>query len=301
MIGAPALSDDEREHWNTHGFLLLRNCLSDAEIETLTASMSDLATGLPSWSEEKKLAHTSTAGNGKHIDIIGLPFLTEAVHSLMDHPNVFGRILSLMGPFIYVPGMEYLERYSHGEQLLRMHTDGGGGLRSIFPSAESLVLQLKVQFFLTDLDEADSGNFLLVPGSHRKRFPVDSTVIDQAARDAVPVLAKKGDVLIFPWSLWHGVAANRSTNTRKSIIARYAQLWMRPVEYERASDAFCDGLAPRTRRLLANLPECRSQNDYYRPNMDLQVNTMFGEEWQDHPELYLYNGMKKPIKELFDQ
>jgi len=34
-----------------------------------------------------------------------------------------------------------------------------------------LPLQIKIQYFLTDLEEADSGNFTIVPGSHNRPFP----------------------------------------------------------------------------------------------------------------------------------
>ena len=297
---APALSDEERRYWDQSGFLVVRNCLSDCEVTALSRSLSDLAEGSFEWPEEKKTSHTSVAGNGQHLDIVGLPFLTDSVAFLMDHPNIFGKILSLMGPFIYIPGMEYLERYSHDAPLLRLHTDGGGSLRCIFPSPENLVLQLKVQFFLTDVDQPDFGNFTLVPASHRKRFPFDAAEIEQATQQAVQVLARKGDALIFPWSLWHCVAPNRSPNARRSVITRYSQLWMRPVEYDRAPDEACRGMTPRRRRLLANMPECRFQSDYYRPDVDLQIDQMFGEEWSDHPDLERYIGMKKPIKELYD-
>lgn len=301
MSNAPILTREERKHWDEHGFLLIRNCLSSEEVERLTCSLGSLAEESTSWPADKTSSFTSTAGNGKHLDIIKLPFLSDDAHHLMDHPNVFGRILSLMGPFIQLPGMEYLERHPHEDQLLRMHTDGGGSLRCIFPSPENLVLQLKVQFFLTDVDSEEAGNFLLVPGSHRHRFPDGSDEIQEAAGRAVPVLAQKGDALIFPWSLWHGVAANRSLRTRKSVIARYAQLWMRPVEYDQAPEDLCDRLTARRRRLLARMPECRTQGDYYRPNLDLQVDEMFGNEWREHPDIHRYNGLKKPIKELFDQ
>jgi ectoine hydroxylase-related dioxygenase (phytanoyl-CoA dioxygenase family) len=301
MTNAPALSDEERSHWHENGFLLVRNCLSDDEVTRLTESLAELAEASMKWPEQQRVDHLSTAGNGKHLDIVGLPFLTDSTDFLMDHRNIFGKILSLMGPFIYMPGMEYLERYSHDGPLLRLHTDGGGSLRCIFPSPESLVLQLKVQYFLTDTCNSESGNFMLVPASHRKAFPLDSEEIERAAQSAVPVRARKGDALVFPWSLWHCVAPNRSPQTRKSVIVRYAQLWMRPVEYDHLPDQVCARLSPRRQRLQARLPECRKQSDYYRPNLDLQISQMFGDEWPDHPDYGRYVNMKKPLKQLFDQ
>lgn len=301
MVTTPVLTDEERTHWDQFGFLHIKNCLSDDEISSLSASLDLLAEEAKSWPEDRRDALTSTAGNGDHLDIVTLPFVCDDVHPLMDHPNVFGRVLSLMGPFIQIPGMEYLERHPHDGELLRMHMDGGGSFRCMFPSPGNLVLQLKVQYFLTDTEAPDLGNFMMVPGSHQTRFPDDLSEIEALSRRARPLLARKGDALIFPWSLWHGVAPNRSTRTRKSVITRYSQLWMRPVEYDRAPEELCARLTPRRRRLLGGMPECRRQGDYYRPDLDQQVSEIFGEEWRDHPDIYRYEAIKRPIKQLFDQ
>ncbi len=295
------LSDEERRHWDENGFLIVKNCLNSAEVSRLTSELSCLADSSVTWTTEKKARHASTAGNGYHIDITGLPLLTEAVHFLMDHPNIFGRILSLMGPFIYIPGMEYLERHTYDKQILRLHTDGGGSLRCIFPSPDSLVLQLKIQFFLTDVNEPEAGNFMLVPASHRRKFPLGLSEIERATTTAVPIYASEGDALIFPWSLWHCVAPNKSVQSRKSIITRYAQLWMRPIEFEVIPEEILTLLSPRRQRLLANLPECKVQGDYYRPNLDLQIGEMFGTEWSRHPDMGRYVEMKRPLKDLLDQ
>jgi ectoine hydroxylase-related dioxygenase (phytanoyl-CoA dioxygenase family) len=301
MIKAPVLSDDERKNWDENGYLIIKNCLSDQEVDKLNESLSVLAENTKEWSDEKKAKNLSHSGNKSDLDIVGLPSLTDSVDFLMDHPNIFGKILSLMGPYIYIPRMEYLERYPSDNQLLRLHTDLGGSFRSIFPNSESLLLELKVQFYLADNDQPESGNFMMVPSSHRKKFPVEAEAIEDATRNAVPVLARKGDAVIFPWSLWHAVAPNKSPNVRKSIIARYAQLWMRPVDYEQPPIELAPRLTTRRQRLLGILPECKRQNDYYFPDFERQINSMFGEEWAEHPELYRYNGMLKPLKVLYDQ
>lgn len=301
MSHAPFLTAEEREHWEQNGFLLVKNCLSEEEIEKAAASLSALSTESDAWDEMKRKTYLSSAGNGKHLDVVGLPLVTDSVDFLLDHPNIFGRILSLMGPYIYMPGIEYLERHPHDGQLLRLHTDGGGSFRRIFPSPDSLVLQLKVQFFLTDVDTKEAGNFMMVPGSHRRRFPLDADEIERATETAVSVLARKGDALIFPWSLWHAVSANRSTNTRKSVISRYAQLWMRPVHHDVVPDDIANRLTQRRQRLLGVLPECSTHNDFYHPNFDLQVQSMFGHEWQAHPDKEMYNTMNQPLKKLFNQ
>lgn len=300
MSEHPALTEEERKQWNDNGFLHLKQCLSPDEVSHLTASLGGLAETAQAWSEEQKAAHISMAGRGDHLDIVGLPMVTDAADFVLDHPNIFGRILGLMGPYIYVPAMEYLERHPHDGELLRLHTDGGGSLRSMFPSPDSLVLQLKVQIFLTDVDKPNSGNFMMVPASHRTPFPMNAEDIAAATKQAIPVLAKKGDALIFPWSLWHAVAPNRAA-TRKSIITRYTQLWMRPVDYERAPDSVVERMTQRRRRLMARMPECQSQGDFYRPKPEIQIDEMFGDEWHTHPQRDFFDKVSRPIRVLFDQ
>lgn len=300
MADASVLSQEERSFWNENGYLHLKGCLNDKEVSTLSAELSELAEQAKGWSDEQKAMYTSTAGNGDHLDIVGLPLVTDAADMLMDHPNIFGRILGLMGPYIYVPAMEYLERHPHDGQLLRLHTDGGCSLRGMFPSPDSLLLQLKVQVFLTDTDKPNSGNFMMVPGSHRTHFPIEASEIETATRKAIPVLANKGDALIFPWSLWHAVAPNQA-NTRRSVITRYTQLWMRPVDYDCVPDEIVRRKSPRRRLLLASIPGCKAQSDYYRPSPDLQISEMFGEDWRDHPQRAFFDKVAKPIKLLFDQ
>ncbi len=57
-------------------------------------------------------------------------------------------------------------RPSDAEALMGFHTDAGPSLQRIHPHSDSLPLQFKIQFFLTDLSEPDQANFMCGPGSH---------------------------------------------------------------------------------------------------------------------------------------
>ena len=46
-------------------------------------------------------------------------------------------------------------RPSDAEALMGFHTDAGPSLQRIHPYSDSLPLQFKIQFFLTDLSEPD--------------------------------------------------------------------------------------------------------------------------------------------------
>ena len=57
-------------------------------------------------------------------------------------------------------------RPSDAEALMGFHTDAGPSLQRIHLHPDSLPLQFKIQFFLTDLSEPDQANFMCGPGSH---------------------------------------------------------------------------------------------------------------------------------------
>jgi len=156
------------------------------------------------------------------------------------------------------------------------HTDGGLSLRQVIVTDESIVLQVKVQYFLTDVSASDSGNFLYLPGSHRRPadevtaqcfIPEVNRILDSGKlpEGTVEVHAAAGDVIVFPHSIWHAVGPNTSGYSRKSIIFRYGQLWCRPVDYDRVPDAALARMTDRQRRLLADFGTDPHPTDFYKP------------------------------------
>ena len=80
----------------------------------------------------------------------------------------------------------------------------------------------------------------------------------------VQILAKPGDVLLFPHSLWHAVAPNRTKRTRYSIILRYGLTALRP--FERFDSVLADDSRSLTIRQRRVLGDFGSENPSpYRP------------------------------------
>lgn len=110
---------------------------------------------------------------------------------------------------------------------------------------------------------------MYVSGSHRLRprqngddveFPSELMAgrIRQLTVDA-------GDAVIFPWCLWHGVAANRGEVPRESVIFRYGQLWMRGNDYDAMPPAVLSRMTARRRRLCGLINYQASPMDWYFP------------------------------------
>lgn len=294
------LSEEDFKRWNDDGYLHIKGALPSAEVVKLRDGIMQLERRFASLPAAERQQFLGLSGNDRDINIKQAVSFTSMLDPLTDHPGVFGRVLGLMGPYLQVAGTEVFLRYPHSERLLRLHTDGGPAFRRFFPRPDSPVLQLKVQFFLTDLSEPDSGNLTVVPGSHVVPLPDNGQ--DDAPGQRHQILAAPGDAVIFPWSLWHSVGPNRSERVRVSAIIRYAQLWCRPQDYDELDDAVFERLTTPRRRLLFGRMSAEPENfDYlyrfYLPASGEYVETMFGDEWSDSREAVGYRRTESAVRE----
>lgn len=78
---------------------------------------------------------------------------------------------------------------------------------------------------LTDFTEAN-GATRLVPGSHRW----DHSPVYGSEHPSIPATMRRGSVLVWHGSLWHGGGANRSDAVRVGIAMNYCAGWIRQQE-----------------------------------------------------------------------
>ncbi|MGA4792228.1 phytanoyl-CoA dioxygenase family protein [Nocardia sp. AB354] len=273
------LTETEREQWNSQGYLHIRQALSSAEVIGLRSALTDVRSQFSS-GKVSNWSDVFDAGNDRDLSIANSLKWCADLDPLVDHPGVFGKILGLMGPYLQLLGSEIFFRYPHGDPLVAFHTDQGPSLRHAMPVDREI--QIKAQFFLTDLHEPDSGNFAVVPGSQDRRFPGKIEYRD--VRDSVQIIAAAGDVVLFPLSLGHGVAPNITSDTRISVVLRYGQLFCRPVDYWTSPDSIIlDRQTPRRRRLLGDLGARSRPGDVYGVVPD-QLDLVYGNEWRHSDE-----------------
>lgn len=255
-------TDPEQEAaFRSDGYLLLPSVLSPAEVASLMAEVDRLVAE----SEESGAALHEPYYHQNSYKLVHALRLTSAFDFLIDHPGYFGPLVSLMGPYIQLMGSEVFVRGAAGQTITGFHTDMGPGLQQVRVTDDSAFLEIKAQIFLTDLSTPDSGNFALIPRSHRRKVGESDPLCmihemnrqigpgGELPEGALQVLARPGDVLLFPYSLWHAVAPNRSGRTRYSITLRYGQTALRPVErFDAVLADSTRALTPRQRRLLGD-------------------------------------------------
>ena len=205
---------------------------------------------------------------------------------LVDHERILDHLVRTLGPYVSLVGSEVFVRTASAAAMARFHTDGGPAMQAVRLDHRHRALQLKVQFFLTDVSEPDHGNLVVIPGSH-ERVPhqLDPNDVrdywlheaneylerDETPPGAVQVLARPGDALIFPYSLWHAVAPNTGGRTRKSVILRYGQLWHRPFDYLAPEPALLEVATERQKRMLGHLAPGAQPQWWYKASDQAEV------------------------------
>lgn len=272
-----ATLEAQRRSWDEDGYVFLPKVLSSREVDDTLRGIDRLIDDF--YRQKDGAPDTNVERDGIGVKILQAIGRTDLLDPLLDHPNTFGSILALGGPYIQVMGSEVLVRPRSDEHLVQFHTDGGPSLRRILPRAGNLPLQFKIQFFLTDVSRPDRGNLMLVPGSHLRPMPEPGFRRGEIPEGAIQVMAEPGDAIVFLWSIWHGVAPNLGDEIRRTIILRYGQMWCRPADYEKLPESVLTRLTPRRRRLLGDLGDDCHPSEYYKPYDRGQIETMLGTEY----------------------
>ena len=213
-------STDTKSHLEEHGYAHIRAAVPVDQIAALTEAVDTV------WDRHRPYPpHPGTAP--LHL----LAFLHEDPRfvDLLDQPPVLRAITQVLGTniFMYHCHLDVHPPEEHVAPRWMWHQDGGIQNRDL-ETAPRPRLSLKVAYFLTDLTEPGSGNFVVLPGSHLRNEIARPARDDADPPGATPILAAPGDAVIFDRRLWHRRSPNRSMRTRKALFFAYTYRWIRP-------------------------------------------------------------------------
>ena len=255
----------QHQQWVEDGYLHLKNIIPREEAAAYLDAANEVID--PYEKEKPRICEKG------YYTIIQILERTSCLDPLMDHPSLFPLILDLMGPYLQIMGSQIYVQYPNkkDENLTAWHTDAGPSLRQVRVGSDSLPLNFKIQFFLTEIPTGNCANFMLVPGSHRREFPKDSAPRYDNPPGAVQLICQPGDCAIFPNTLWHSVAPNHSDTVRRSITFRYGQMWCRPYDYEKCPEKVLARMTPRRRRLMGDMGKNYTATDYFKPKDQIEI------------------------------
>ncbi len=274
------LSDAQRERWARDGYLHLEGVLSEDEVAFFANELdriralpgyepSDLPRGHYGWLPHA--ADTSVEGFMDRRDLLGYG---GAFIELIDRPEVFDLVVDIMGPYLALSMTQAIVRPSTETFPGYTHTDGGEALRAVRVSDTSRPIAMKAMYLLSDVEGTDAGNLTVFPGSHLRPFPDGPHEWPTPhTPGAVQLPGRAGDCYLFPHSLWHGPAPNRSGSARKTILYNYCQMFARCYDFEVVPE-IARRCTPRQRRLLGDLGHAfRPGSYFYAPRDQLAVIT----------------------------
>jgi ectoine hydroxylase-related dioxygenase (phytanoyl-CoA dioxygenase family) len=265
------LTPAQRESYERDGYLCLRGLFCRDEVESALEIVDEVLTR----GSETIAEHPSFYDFSHTVRVRNAVSCMPGLDYFLDHPRLIGPLITLLNHSVHILGTEIFVRSVNDAPLEYWHTDGGEYLQRVQTLPGSPTLQLKAQIFLTPVTGANCGNFLLIPGSHR-RLPTDQNALcymedlDAPLRrgvlppDAIELHAEPGDVLLFPHSLWHAVGPN-TARVRKTLIFRYGQLWHRPHDYLTQPAEVLERMSPRLRRMFGDFGPNVHPSDFYKP------------------------------------
>ena len=262
------LTPEQKAHFETFGFLVLRQAFSSQEMKTITGETERLF--------DEHLRHEPVDEN-REVDFFRLhlnyfaepsPILTD----LVEDDRIYQVIEDLLGPeFIWVGS----EGNKTDGRKSEWHPDRRSYLKGEEPDIN--YLRIKVMIYLEKLTK-DTGCIRFIPGSHRMPFHQELGIQEEKlstkpfgveGKDipSFPVESIPGDVVFFNQCLWHAVFngrkgrrfisykfAEKPTNRRHlNTLNRYQKENVKP------HDLYLNSERPRIRRMVLDITELDSQ------------------------------------------
>ncbi len=242
------LDQEQRASFRERGYCVVREALDGEAVERVRAVCDRIADeGAP----RGRYIDPRYEDKLEYRDIVSLdPIFREVLVNW----RVFPLIARLLGPNLHLISSHFIYKMSRPESGIRRrgmwHRDVLGVTHDL-GTAGVPMMSVRAGYYLTPVDEVNSGITLFSPGSHLLEEPLvaDPDHDDPAAVLRPPVAP--GDALIWENRTYHAVEQNTSGRTRKALMFQYGFRWLRPFDYISHSPEVLADCDPVQRQLLA--------------------------------------------------
>jgi len=161
----------------------------------------------------------------------GLVARSPACRELVQHPLVLGAVKQVLAhATTFHLHLTQLIAIGPGGPAQAVHRDQWGF--DFFPFPPGYEVQCNTIWAMTEFT-ARNGATRVIPGSHRH-----ADRIEYKESDTIPAEMRRGSVLFYTGSLYHGGGANYSSAVRAGINLTYALSWLRQEENQYLSVPF---------------------------------------------------------------
>ncbi len=261
-----AMTEKQKRDFETNGFIILEHFFTSDELDRLLSAVDEVGT---------KVRRAKGLGPDDPFAIRNALAHHDAFLDLIDHPRMLPLVVDAIGWNIQIrtTHLDYRPPYpSHlqaGDLGSGKGADHQAGYRNVVwhpdladdhlfeaPSLDGRLpfMEVKAFYVLSDLNESNSGNLWMVPGSH-KRKPQELRDMNYKVDpgDAVELKLPPGAAVLWRTATWHCVGPNLSDKTRKIMHVGYHYRWLRPTDYVQQDPDLIAGSSPIRRQLLGAL------------------------------------------------
>ena len=243
IVQPGVMTDHDRFVFECFGYFLIEDVLTEAECaEVLEAS--------------KRLHRENDSSRQQQI---GRGFETEsAIENLIDHPAVLPKIRGLLGDR-FVLQSAWCTKKPAGDESVFWHQDGSSAYDFKDVGYPVPLLQLRATYLLTDQSEPYTGNMMMIPGSHRSRYPLARERYQQVNASPIQhiICGKPGTVQIFHNGVWHSPMPNHQDIDRYNMHYIYSPPWVRRSDRDNTDADFLERTTEIRRSMMG---------DYDRPD-----------------------------------
>ena len=258
------LTDEQRRDFDEKGYVLIEDFFEPEELQRLLDAIEEV--------RDRYAAEKGVARESAHFGVRNALTHHEAFLDLVDHPRMLPLVVDVFGWNIQIRtthldvrppypegmvvgewGTGQGEDHKAGYRNVVWHPDLAGPYLFEAPSYDGVLpyMEIKVGYYLSDMTQPNSGELVVVPGSHKRR-PQELRDMEHRvpAEEAVPLNVRANTALLWRTALWHVVAPQLSQEVRKVFYVGYNYRWMRPTDYERQDPALLARSSPIRRQLL---------------------------------------------------
>ncbi|XP_075976791.1 putative alpha-ketoglutarate-dependent hypophosphite dioxygenase [Anticarsia gemmatalis] len=240
------LTEEQKQFYKDNGYILLKNLISEEELSRVIDKYDKLFKR-----KNQDTMENSWVGDNKNNRKTDNPRTVKGVHNLQHHHAVFGKLL-------YNDNiLDALEDVMETENIMLHHTkahfkppEKGAAypMHQDYPYFPYEKDSMVAVFIHLDAANPENGGLFVYPGSHKlgpledigakesnfhyvdqKRFPLEK---------ATPVIADRGDIVIFSYLLVHGSSVNNSDRPRRMFLAQFHAADDKPIGDQRQQPGY---------------------------------------------------------------
>ncbi|CAK1583217.1 unnamed protein product [Parnassius mnemosyne] len=237
------LTPEQKQFYKDNGYILIKNPFTEEELTRLCNEYENLFQR-----KNQDKTESSWVGSDDNFRENNGPYTVKGIHNLQMHHAEFGKVL------YHEELLDALEDIMETKNIALHHTkahykppERGASYPMhqdyhYFPYKNDSMV---AAFINLDDSSPENGGLFVYPGSH-KLGPLDDVggretkhfhYVDQSKfpiEKATPVIAQRGDVVVFSYLLVHGSTPNLSTKPRRMLLIQYADAHDEPVAGEKA-------------------------------------------------------------------